>query len=128
MQQILHQIRTKGDENFNDIYEVAPFFEVGDAILPQMNKDQVAEPRIYKSHWTYEYLQNFFDVKSNRIIVTVRDPYDSAYSLVKFNWRFFGFDRDVSASEYEQIVKDWVSNNIKHWFFLQVCRKNVKIA
>lgn len=52
MQQILHQIRSKGDENFNDIYVATqvilnPKSQMFDT---NVNREQAFNPRVFKHH------------------------------------------------------------------------------
>lgn len=54
LQQILHQIKTKGDESFNNIYDVTwwipnPKLQISFNI----NGEQPYNPRVYKHHEAY---------------------------------------------------------------------------
>jgi hypothetical protein len=101
MQQILHQIRTKGDENFNDICDAD--------IVPHLDRDfvtemeQVSEPRLFKSHTLYESTPQLDDDQT-RFVVIIRDPYDTTLSFMKIFWRLLGFDRDMTPAEYEEVM------------------------
>lgn len=54
LQQIVHQLRTKGDENFKDIYGVTCFIPTeNDQGNFNVNAEQVCNPRIYKFHLNY---------------------------------------------------------------------------
>jgi len=100
MQQILHQIRTKGDENFADICD--------EDVVPHLDRDyvteieQVAEPRLFKSHTLYEDTPQLDE--QTRTVVIVRDPYDTTLSFMKIFWRLLGFDRDMTPAEYEEVM------------------------
>lgn len=51
MQQILHQIRTKGDESFYDIYAVSwVILNPTRQLNYNLNADQKFTPRVFKSH------------------------------------------------------------------------------
>lgn len=51
MQQILHQIRTKGDESFDDIYGVSwVIMNPSRQMNFNLNADQKFNPRLFKSH------------------------------------------------------------------------------
>lgn len=82
MQQILHQLRTGGDDQFQSIDDVVPWLE-----LPRDGKhwsDVLAEfesqtdPRIFKTHCTYEQTPG---TDTSRIILTSRDPRDCCVSF-----------------------------------------------
>jgi len=106
MQQIVHQIRTKGDENFSDIYDVVPFLPTYNQKLNfDPDADQVANPRVFKSHMLYENIPKLDGV--TRFVVTTRHPYDTKLSMMKFIWRFAGVDRDMNATEYEKVFGNW---------------------
>jgi len=103
MQQILHQLRTKGDENFEEIYDQIPFLPPpGMKVHHDLNADQSAVPRVYKSHSLYEDIPKVEG--RTRFVVVIRDPYDSELSYLKFLWRYIGIDKDVSPEEYEKIT------------------------
>jgi len=100
MQQILHQIRTKGDVNFNDICDPT--------VVPHLDKEfvteieQVAEPRLFKSHTLFDATPHLVD--QSRIVVVIRDPYDTTLSFMKVFWRLLGFDKDMTPAEYEEVM------------------------
>ena len=82
MQQILHQCRTGGDPDFNSIGEVVPWLE-----LPRDGKtwqqvltefEKMPDPRIFKTHCTYEQTPGVEVVK---IILSSRDPRDCCVSF-----------------------------------------------
>lgn len=82
MQQILHQLRTGGDESFTTIDEVVPWLELPRPHLSQIELQQqlesITEPRIFKTHCTYEQTPG---VDTVRIILTFRDPRDCCISF-----------------------------------------------
>jgi len=119
MQQIVHQIRTKGDESFKRIFDVVPFVPDHRVVTcSDLDADQVTNPRVFKSHDIYEDVPKIED--STRFIVTIRDPYDAEWSQVKYVWRIFGDDRDMSPEEYEAIMALDTDNDfasfIKSWW------------
>ena len=82
MQQILHQLRSGGDDTFFSIDDVVPWLE-----LPRANKEwpevlqeyeQLPDPRVFKTHCTYEQTPG---VDTARIILTSRDPRDCCISF-----------------------------------------------
>lgn len=58
LQQILHQIRTKGDENFTDIYLETRFIPYYFSEIPGYDPlvPQKARPRVFKSHDQYQWI------------------------------------------------------------------------
>jgi hypothetical protein len=82
MQQILHQLRSGGDENFRSIYDVVPWLE-----FPQEGRsweqvledyEKIPDPRIFKTHCTWSQTPGT-DVAM--IILTSRDPRDCCVSF-----------------------------------------------
>lgn len=108
MQQIIHQLRTGGDENFDDIYNVVPLLPPN-FIKPCRNLDidQVAVPRVFKTHCLYEAIPKVDG--ATRFVVTVRDPHDAQLSFVKFMWRYLGYDKDMDSEEYMKTATALVS-------------------
>lgn len=85
LQQMVHSIRTGGDDDFEDIYEVVPWISVATQLGLDLDADQRAEPRAFKSHRTWD------DVPAGcRYIVSLRDPKDAVVSLFRFleGWLF----------------------------------------
>ncbi len=82
MQQILHQLRSGGDPDFDSIYEVVPWIEFpveGVAWQKRLAAfEQIADPRLFKTHCTYEQTPG---VDMVRIVLTSRDPRDCCVSM-----------------------------------------------
>jgi hypothetical protein len=81
MQQILHQLRSGGDTTFSSIDDVVPWLE-----LPRGSKsarqilddfDAIRDPRVFKTHCTYEQTPG---VDTASIILSSRDPRDCCVS------------------------------------------------
>ena len=79
LQQIFHCLRTRGDMDFQDISEVVPWIETSPLLGINLNAEQRAKPRGYKSHLPYNMLP-----LGAKYINAVRHPNDAAYSLFKF--------------------------------------------
>ncbi len=87
MQQICHQLRTRGDETFEEISNVIPWMETCEDIGIDVDGEQVAAPRVFKTHAWKGHL-NFS--KDAKYIVITRNPEDSAVSFYNFlNGWFF---------------------------------------
>lgn len=117
LQQIVHSLRTGGDMNFNDIYEVVPFIDIAPEMGIDLNGEQRANPRVFKSH------RSWGDVpKGCRYIVSFRDPEDAVVSFYHFVTGWFiepgaipidqfvayrAFDRDRGA-DYWRHMASWL--------------------
>jgi hypothetical protein len=82
MQQILHQLRSGGDDQFQSIDHVVPWLE-----FPRHGKhwsevldeyEALPNPRIFKTHCTYEQTPG---LETARFILTSRDPRDCCLSF-----------------------------------------------
>lgn len=121
LQQILHQIRTRGDEDFADIYDVTKFCPMYISSFPgyEIDVEQKAKPRIFKSHSSYESIPT---VDGMKFVVVVRDPIDAMWSYVKFLNRFYGLDSDMSLEDVKNIHNSPSFNILKpidliaNWF------------
>jgi hypothetical protein len=85
LQQMVHSLRTGGDLEFDDISRVVPWIETAADLGIDLDAEQRAEPRAFKSHLSW------IDVpKGARYIVSVRDPRDALVSSYKFmeGWFF----------------------------------------
>ena len=83
LQQIVHQLRTGGDMEFDDILQVFPSIEVAYEMGLDLNQKQMAHPRCFKSHYS-RY------PKTGKYLVIFRNPYSVAFSLFRFleGWLF----------------------------------------
>ena len=79
LQQIFHTLRTRGDMDFEDISAVVPWLEISPMLGIDINAEQRANPRGFKSHAKWEDLP-----RGGKYIVSVRHPADVAYSMFKF--------------------------------------------
>ena len=79
MQQITHQLRTEGrGTDFKEITEVMPWIDFAWEINQDLRMDQVAEPRLFKSH------ARLSAVQEGVIHQTIRDPIRTLVSLFRF--------------------------------------------
>jgi hypothetical protein len=79
LQQIFHTLRTRGDMDFDDISRVVPWIETSTAIGLDINAEQRANPRGFKSHLGHDAVP-----KGCRYIVSLRDPKDALVSFYRF--------------------------------------------
>lgn len=84
-QQIVHCLRTRGDMDFDDISRVVPWIETSPALGIDLDAEQKANPRAFKSHLAWGEIP-----QGGRYIVVIRDPKDALFSLYKFleGWFF----------------------------------------
>mmetsp|Transcript_11270 Transcript_11270/g.16301 ORF Transcript_11270/g.16301 Transcript_11270/m.16301 type:complete len:315 (-) Transcript_11270:2377-3321(-) len=87
--QICHQLRTGGHMDFEDIYEVVPWLEITYDIDIDPTDEQIAEPRLFKTHAWHDHVP-----KGASYIVVLRDPTDASVSFYNFfqDWMFEGDD------------------------------------
>ena len=78
-QQIFHTLRTRGDMDFDDISRVVPWIETSGSLGLDINAEQVADPRGFKSHLSFDRVP-----KGCKYINVIRNPLDAAYSSFKF--------------------------------------------
>ena len=94
-QQIFHTLRTRGDMEFDDISRVVPWIETSLGLGIDINADQAAEPRGFKSHLSYEKIP-----QGARYINVIRHPVDASYSAFRFMEGWYLEPGAVSADEY----------------------------
>jgi len=81
MTQILHQLKTGGDESFTNIYDIVPWLEwpsctqTSEQLIAQINN--IAPPRVFKTHLNYDAKLN----NQGKTVVIVRDPADCCLSF-----------------------------------------------
>lgn len=82
MQQILHQLRTGGDPDFNSIDEVVPWLELQRDEMSWQDIiekfENIQDPRVFKTHCTYQQTPGTDTVN---IIMSSRDPRDCCVSF-----------------------------------------------
>jgi len=110
MQQIVHGLRTGGDMNFGEITEVAPWIEMAHDMGIDLDAEQVAEPRAFKTHWRGDEVP-----QGCRYIAVIRDPKDVAISFFHF---FEGWMFETGSIALNDFVRDFVvpgSRSGRYW-------------
>lgn len=79
LQQMAHTLRTRGDMDFDDISRVCPWIETSTDLGIDLEAEQKANPRIFKSHLDAHRVP-----ADGRYIVSCRNPHDAAFSMYKF--------------------------------------------
>ncbi len=112
-QQIVHTLRTRGDMDFDDISRVVPWIEMSPLLGIDLDAQQRAKPRAFKSH-----LPATLVPKGGRYINVVRNPADVLVSNFKFmeGWFFepgaidieaFARDTFFKTNDYYEHLKSW---------------------
>jgi len=85
LQQTFHTLRTRGDMDFDDISRVVPWIETAVVLGIDINDNQRANPRGFKSHASYTDVP-----KGAKYVVSLRDPKDAFVSGYRFmeGWYF----------------------------------------
>jgi hypothetical protein len=79
MQQIVHQLRTGGDDDFDEISRVVPWLELSHDIGMDIDAEQRGGFRAFKTHACVEHAP-----QGARTIVVVRDYVDVCASFYRF--------------------------------------------
>lgn len=95
LQQTFHTLRTRGDMDFDDISRVVPWIETAGILGLDLNAEQRAEPRGFKSHLAYDQVP-----KGARYVVSLRDPRDALVSMYRFMEGWFLERGAVSIAEF----------------------------
>lgn len=101
LQQTFHTLRTGGDMGFDDISRVVPWIETAPGLGLDINAEQKAEPRGFKSHLSYDALP-----KGARYVVSLRNPKDAFVSMYRFMEGWFIEPRTVPM---EHFYQGWIS-------------------
>lgn len=94
-QQIVHTLRTRGDMDFDDISRVVPWIETSGRLGIDINAEQKAEPRAFKSHLPADKIP-----PGARYINVIRNPVDAAFSGFKFMEGWYLEPGCVSADDF----------------------------
>jgi len=79
LQQIVHSLRSDGHCDYDDISRVVPWIETAAALGIDLEAEQIAWPRAFKSHLSWDLVP-----RGCRYLVTTRDPADAAVSMYHF--------------------------------------------
>jgi len=127
MQQILHQLRSGGDDRFDSIDEVVPWLE-----LPRQGKawqqrlleyDAIASPRVFKTHCTFE--QTPGGVDGAKIILSSRDPRDCCVSFYHHQMNMTNQARKLTGRQapasFDEFFERWIEfaawfRNVASWW------------
>ena len=126
MQQILHQLRTGGDDRFRYIDDVVPWLEIphlGKSWQAQLAEFEALEnPRIFKTHCTYPQTPG---IGTARYILTSRDPRDCCVSFYHHLMDMTDEAReqfDLKAPDsFDSFFEEWLAfagwyRNVESWW------------
>ena len=94
-QQIVHTLRTRGDMDFDDSSRVVPWLEVSAALGIDLNAEQKANPRAFKSHLAWDDMP-----RGGKYINVVREPAAAAISMFRFQEGWFLEPGAMTADEF----------------------------
>ena len=97
LQQIFHTLRTRGDTDFDDISAVVPWIETAVTLGQDLNAEQKATPRGFKSHLGWDAVP-----KGARYIVSIRDPKDALVSAFRFMEGWFIEPGRITLAEFSR--------------------------
>ncbi len=106
LQQIVHGLRTRGDMDFRDISEVIPWIEVAHDLEQDLEAEQVAKPRAFKTH-----LDGETTPRGGRVVYVVREPIAALVSFYHFNSGWF---LEPGALDLETFALDYVLHREGH--------------
>ena len=95
LQQIIHQLRTGEDMDFEDIGDVVPVVEFAHDLQQDLEVEQKGFPRCFKTHYWYPHCP-----KGAKYIWSVREPCAVAYSFFKMLEGWFFQPGEVSVEDF----------------------------
>lgn len=98
-QQIVHTLRTRGDMDFDDISRVVPWIETSRVLGLDVNAEQSAFPRAFKSHLAYDKMPT-----GATYINVIRNPVDAAFSAFKFMEGWYVEPGTITADKFVSTV------------------------
>jgi len=133
MQQILYQLKSGGDANFSNIFQVVPWLEFPSKYVTSQQKlkeyEAMSGPRLLKTHCTYLQTPGTCpptaETNTARIVLTSRDPRDCCVSFyhhmmsMTVNAReYYGMQVPASFDVYFEEWMEFASwyNNVESWW------------
>jgi len=99
MQCITHGLRTGGSLDFEEIAEVIPWTVCALDCGSNLNDDQVANPRIFKTHESHDKI-----AKGGKYIYMCRDPMDVLVSFHKFVTDYVDMKGEITMEQFASHV------------------------
>ena len=113
-QQIVHTLRTRGDMDFDDISRVVPWIEVSAGLDIDLNAEQKADPRAFKSHLAWDDIP-----RGGKYINVVREPASAAVSAFKFMEGWYIEPGTIELNEFVQktfLARREYYRHLKSWW------------
>ena len=110
LQQMFHTLRTRGDMDFDDISAVVPWLETATLLGIDLNADQKANPRGYKSHLGYDALP-----RGSKAICCFREPKDAFVSMFHFMEGWFVEPGTVAITDFARMWMGRVERGADIW-------------
>lgn len=110
-QQILHALRTRGSMDFDEITAVVPWLEMAHALGMDPNAPQVAQPKVFKTHLSYEEVP-----KGGRYVHVMRDPLDVLVSHYHFHEGWFFEPGSIDLATHAR--ETFLARPVGYWEFL----------
>ena len=104
VQMIVHQLRTGGDMDFAEMFDLGPIVEFAHDLQIDLDAEQKAFPRCFKTHMWYPRCP-----KGARYIWIQREPYAVAYSFFNMLQGWLFQPGKLSVDEYVQ--EAWLPRN-----------------
>jgi hypothetical protein len=123
MQQILHQLRTGGDESFSSIDDVVPWLErkrSGKSLQEVLEYyESIPDPRVFKTHCTAEQTPG---IGTAKIILSSRDPRECCVSF----YHHLKNMTDEARQQANIAVPASFDDHIDRWLDFAAWYRNVK--
>ena len=113
LQQTFHTLRTGGDMDFDDISRVVPWIETAKKLGLDINAEQRAEPRGFKSHLSWDHVP-----KGARYVVSLRDPKDAFESGYRFMEGWYFEPGTITYEEFFVPRREGRGRGLDHWAHL----------
>jgi len=111
MTQIVHALRSSGNMDFGEITEIAPWDILAHDCGQDLDAEQVAEPRLFKSHESWASVP-----KGARYIYVVRNPLDAFVSFHKFLPAYTGLQPgDITQQQFANAIFAGASHSGQIW-------------
>jgi aryl sulfotransferase len=111
--QICHQIRSNGHMDFEEIFNVCPWDVMALDCGVDLNAEQVANPRVFKSHESFSLV-----AKGGKYIHVCRDPFDAFVSFYRFLPAWAAIPPgEITVEEFAAAVFGGVSHSGGIWDF-----------
>mmetsp|Transcript_34806 Transcript_34806/g.69373 ORF Transcript_34806/g.69373 Transcript_34806/m.69373 type:complete len:374 (-) Transcript_34806:393-1514(-) len=111
MTQICHQLRTGGTDAFGEITEVVPWDILAHDCKQDLDTDQVASPRLFKSHEGWATIP-----KGAKYVYVARDPQDAFFSFYKFLPGYVGLaEDDIDEETFANAIFAGASHSGQIW-------------